>query len=279
MCQSTAIVEEHPRTRDREDISVRRCEACDLLFLDRTDHITDEFYEQSGMFDYALPDPATLGAEEHRDTTRRTAALRDLVQGKAYLDFGCGTGNTLRTLAKLTRVARGVEPNEVLRRHIEQADVPCYPSLEAVEGTYDVISLFHVLEHIADPRDVLKQLKRHLNADGMIYVEVPSANDALLELYELEAFKNFTFWSCHLFLFHGRHLVDLAKQSGLEIEAIEQIQRYPLSNHLHWLARGKPGGHKKWSFLDTPELEAAYAKALARLNLCDTWVARMRLPR
>lgn len=278
LCNSTSISNEHPRTRDRQDIGVLRCDACGLLFLDRTDHITDEFYEQSGMFDFALPDVNALGAEEHKDTTRRFGALRDVVQGKSYLDFGCGTGSTLRLLAPLAKQAKGLEPNAVLRTHLQKEGIACYPSLDALEGEYDVISLFHVLEHLPDPRAALKKLARHLTPDGMLYVEVPSANDALIQLYELEAFKDFTFWSCHLFLFHGRNLEDLAKQSELRVEALEQVQRYPLSNHLHWLARGKPGGHKKWSFLNAPEMDAAYAATLGRLGFSDTWVARMRRP-
>ncbi len=56
-----------------------------------------------------------------------------------------------------------------------------------------------------------------------------------------------------------------------------QVQRYPLSNHLHWLAHGKPGGHKTWGFLDSAELDAAYAATLARVGACDTLIAGFSL--
>jgi hypothetical protein len=45
-----------------------------------------------------------------------------------------------------------------------------------------------------------------------------------------------------------------------------------LSNHLHWLVNGRPGGHQKWHFLDSPELHAAYEKQLAAIGKCDTIV-------
>jgi len=57
---------------------------------------------------------------------------------------------------------------------------------------------------------------------------------------------------------------------NLKVNYIKQIQRYPLSNHLHWLANGRPGGHQKWYFLDSPELHAAYEKQLTAVGKCDT---------
>lgn len=62
----------------------------------------------------------------------------------------------------------------------------------------------------------------------------------------------------------------LAEQAGLKINYIKQIQRYPISNHLYWLAKGSPGGHKEWHFLDSPEMNAAYEKQLASISVCDT---------
>ena len=59
--------------------------------------------------------------------------------------------------------------------------------------------------------------------------------------------------------------------------AIEQFQRYPLSNHLYWLSQGKPGGHKLWSFLDSPILKQTYADSLARIGQCDTLIGWFKL--
>jgi len=103
-----------------------------------------------------------------------------------------------------------------------------------------------------------------------LIVEVPNANDALLKLYQNEAFSHFTYWSCHLFLFTPHTLSKLAESAGLHVNYIKQIQRYPLSNHLYWLVNGKPGGHRKWHFLDSNELLTAYEKQLASVGLCDT---------
>jgi hypothetical protein len=42
---------------------------------------------------------------------------------------------------------------------------------------------------------------------------------------------------------------------------------------MHWLAKGKPGGHTQWDFLDDKDLQAHYEKKLSELGKCDTIIA------
>ena len=74
-------------------------------------------------------------------------------------------------------------------------------------------------------------------------------------------------------MFNAETLRRLAKQVGLRIVPIQQYQRYPLSNHLHWLSKGEPSGHQKWAFLDSSNLNEAYANSLAAIGKCDTLIA------
>jgi hypothetical protein len=112
---------------------------------------------------------------------------------------------------------------------------------------------------------------------GQMIIEVPSSEDALLTLFDCAAFQQFTYWSQHLFLFNTKTLQQLARQAGLKVTAIQQYQRYPLSNHMYWLSQGKPGGHQEWSFLDSPILAESYANRLAAIGKCDTLVAHLEL--
>ena len=66
---------------------------------------------------------------------------------------------------------------------------------------------------------------------------------------------------------------------GLTNVLIEGVQRYPLSNHLDWLANGKAGGHDCPLFsLDSDVLFDAYQNALARIDATDTSVALAKVP-
>lgn len=142
-------------------------------------------------------------------------------------------------------------------------------------GGYDLITAFHVVEHLPDPRSIVRELAARLKDGGRMVIEVPSSEDALLTLYENDAFQRFNYWSQHLFLFNAETLRLLTTQAGLRVLSIQQFQRYPLSNHLYWLSRNQPGGHKHWSFLDSPELKNAYANTLAAVGKCDTLIAHL----
>nr|WP_221762987.1 class I SAM-dependent methyltransferase [Chlorobium phaeovibrioides] len=153
-----------------------------------------------------------------------------------------------------------------------------YGEIDAVkECDFDLITAFHVIEHLPDPVGVLEQLGQKLAKSGRLIIEVPSAEDALLSLYDSEAFQRFTYWSQHLYLFNCNNLRVLAEKAGFRVVAISQFQRYPLSNHLYWLSKGEAGGHQKWSFLDNPLLAAAYSKALSDIGKCDTLIAHLEL--
>lgn len=271
LCKSNDIVVEHPRVRDRSDIQVLKCKKCELTFLSRMDHVSNTFYEDSGMFEYSAPTVQQLEQEEKEDTDRRVAALQARIHNKSLLDFGCGSGGVLKNLKSHAKSVAGLEPNRVLRENLEKnLNVPAYRDIKTLEGRYDFISLFHVLEHLPDPSAELKNLAQFLNAEGRILIEVPSAKDALISLYDLATFKDFTYWSCHLYLFTPQTLTTVIERAGLKILKISQIQRYPLSNHLYWLRHGKPGGHKTWSHLRNQKLDTAYAETLAEYGACDT---------
>ena len=179
----------------------------------------------------------------------------------------------------MAATVHGVEPESRLKRHFQNHGVTVFQNLSDIPidirggGEYDIITMFHVLEHISDPRSMLIELRKFLADDGQIIIEVPNAGDALLTLYQCEQFSHFTYWSCYLFLFTAKTLEMMFSQINLKVNYIKQVQRYPLANHLYWLANGKPGGHKEWSFINSPELYTAYEKQLAAIGKCDTILA------
>lgn len=67
-----------------------------------------------------------------------------------------------------------------------------------LEGNLDVITLFHVLEHLPDALETLNQLRERLKLGGCLIVEVPHAKVFLLQSVDIQEFRDFTFWSEHL---------------------------------------------------------------------------------
>lgn len=275
LCGSQSFHRRPGSVRDNPALEVMECEVCGLVFLSSFDHIRPAHYEDSGMHGDQPPPIHAWLRETEADDERRFRFLQGRLVGNRVLDFGCGAGGFLIKAREAVAVAEGVEPEQRLQTHFHQAGIRVWPSLEAAKagGRFDLVTAFHVVEHLPDPRHTLVELAGLLAEGGELVVEVPSADDVLLTLFANEPFRRFTYWSQHLYLFNSHTLADLVRQAGLTLRWVKQVQRYPLSNHLHWLAQGKPGGHKHWAFLDSPALNDAYGAQLASLGLCDTLLA------
>jgi 2-polyprenyl-3-methyl-5-hydroxy-6-metoxy-1,4-benzoquinol methylase len=271
LCKGKKFKKRKGTVRDNPDLKVIECISCGLVFLSSFSHIHHGFYESGKMHSGEIDiDIDAWLKETEWDDSRRFYSHRRLIENKSVLDFGCGIGGFLLLAKSVVSRAVGIEPETRLRPYFQEKQINVFSDINELSENFDIITLFHVLEHLADPVSILIKLQKKLNKGGYLIVEVPNANDALLTLYQSDPFSKFTYWSCHLFLFTGDNLSMLAKKAGLKVNYIKQIQRYPLSNHLYWLAKGKPGGHKEWNFLDSEELHKAYEKQLASIGVCDT---------
>lgn len=277
LCGSSRSRQRPGIVRDMTELKVLECLDCGLVFLSSMEHIKASFYEDSGMHIQA-PDIQTWLRTAANDDQRRFRQFNRCMENKAILDFGCGAGGFLLQARQVASRACGIEVEARLVPHFREQGLEVYTSLGQVDGLFDLITLFHVLEHFADPCSLLLQLADKLKPGGRIIVEVPNANDALLTLYQCEPFSRFTYWSCHLYLFNAATLTRLAEKCGLTVNYLQHIQRYSPANHLHWLAKGQPGGHVNWHFLDSDELSAAYGKTLSDKGISDTLVCSLSLP-
>jgi 2-polyprenyl-3-methyl-5-hydroxy-6-metoxy-1,4-benzoquinol methylase len=269
------------KVRDQSQIGIMVCNNCGLVYLDSHKHITSDYYSLD--YEKELFSRCTwkdyLNASKF-DDDRRVLQLRDIVAKHSYLDIGCGAGGVVLGLRELCREVAVVEPMKIWRGNLKKKGIDTYSSVEDIHNRrFDIISMFHVLEHLPDPISFLTCLKSKMSDSGMLIIEVPNADDALLSLYRSKHFSEFFYWSPHLYYFNPITFSQLLTKAEYNIITMQQYQRYPLSNHLKWLAMGKGGGHLDWPFLDSPELTAAYSGQLAKLGKCDTLIAWVNLKR
>ena len=278
LCGSNQTKIIHKGTRDNPTIDVLKCNCCGLVRLSQVADNPNSYYENSGMregdLETTLDEIRVVAAV---DDERRYEFVKRMAENKSVLDFGCGAGGVLHRLNKVSSRVYGVEIERVMCDAINEEGIKCYPSIdkacEELTDSIDIITMFHVLEHIEDPVSILKQLSSLLNDAGTIIIEVPNAEDALLSVYDSSAFADFTYWSAHLYLYNNDTLKKLIDKAGMRIQFMSQVQRYPLSNTLYWLAKGKPGGHKKWAMLSNKDLDREYERHLTGLGIADTIIA------
>lgn len=268
----------HPRVRDRKDITVLKCEKSGVMVLSRTDHMDLAHYAEKEKFEYAPRSFVTGRADikkiAYRDDIRRAEQFRDSVAGKRWLDVGTGAGGILDLLSPFAAEVSAVEPQKNLRRELWSDGYTVFSRVEeVVKKKIEVATLFHVFEHLVDPLDTLAKIRKLLINGGKIILEVPHANDFLISHLDLETFKDFTFWSEHLILHTRESMRAFLRYAGFKNTRVSGYQRFPLANHLYWLTEGKPGGHTKWEFLKSADMDVAYANLLNTIDATDTLIA------
>jgi 2-polyprenyl-3-methyl-5-hydroxy-6-metoxy-1,4-benzoquinol methylase len=105
--------------------------------------------------------------------TKHVLQLASLIEARPIrlLDFGCGNGEFLAICRQFGFDAVGVDRSTARR---DAAGVDVLASLEELgDRTFHVITLFEVLEHLDDPRGMLKALRPYLGTGGILVLETP----------------------------------------------------------------------------------------------------------
>ncbi len=273
-----------PRTRDAE-VSAYRDKLTEVVVLDHNVHANElNSARRRARCQPADPDDieTTAGGISSpvlADDQRRFRQFRKYLAGKRVCDFGAGYGGFVEACLQAGYHACGVEMGETsiaALRHRFGDRAAINHGLDEFANPFDVITMFHVLEHIEDHLGALERIREALAEGGLLIVEVPHARDYLLSEVGLSAFRDFTLWSEHLILHTRETLQAFLGAAGFSDITVESHQRYGFANHLHWLCHQKPGGHEAFAHLSNPRIEAGYAALLADIDRSDTLIALAR---
>lgn len=259
---------------------MQECSDCHLVTHERD---LREFidYQSGSMHSWAAGYGGTLETPKN-DISRRVEAIRTLSQSnrvKRILDFGSGNGEMISALSEHFSV-EGLEPEERARARCISDGKKVSASIDELTNEsekFDLVALFHVVEHFYNPKIEFERIYELLNPGGLLILETPNSEDALLTEYQNEAFSNFTYWSHHPMLHSSVSLSNLVSAAGFSNIDATTIQRYGLANHLYWMTHQKAGGHIYWENKFSPSTEMSYAQDLIEQGKADTlWLTAIK---
>ena len=213
----------------REKFQIYSCDKCGLRFTNPrpNDDQLAGYYDSSEYISHSNESASLVDGLYKIARTftlrRKRKLIEKLSLNKRLLDVGCGTGHFIDYCQQHGWQVNGVEPNDIARTQAEDKTkiIIQHNLSEIVDASYEVITLWHVLEHLPDLEQTMNQLKSLLAPGGVLIIAVPN-----FDAYEATVFDEY--WAAydvprHLYHFNRKALAQLSKKHGLKI-----VRTYPM---------------------------------------------------
>jgi len=211
----------------KENFVIWQCADCSLRF---TQDVPDEasiaaYYNSPDYISHSNTNNGFINKTYQKVKLYTLEEKAKLIRAKTgkdtgtLLDMGCGTGAFLNVMVQKGWKVQGIEPDYDARKmardlyRLEVDEPSVLPQL--APGSFDAITLWHVLEHVHHLHGYLAKLKDTLTPDGRLFIAVPNYQSLDAAVYRLQ-------WAAydvprHLYHFSPKALEELMKRNGLNV--------------------------------------------------------------
>ncbi len=221
-------------TVSKEKFKIVRCESCSFLYTNpRPDAATigpyyhSENYishhnEKTNLLSFVYNNIRKYAVEQKLNLITSHTDKRK----PKLLDYGCGTGYFLSACARRGWGIAGIEPDkDAASKASSLLKIPVSENLTELNLTresFDVITLWHVLEHVHELNETLSKLRTLLRPDGIMIIAVPNPESEDAAQYR-------EFWAAfdvprHLYHFSKNTLTELLHKHQLKVDKIEPMK-------------------------------------------------------
>lgn len=222
-------------TVSRETFQIVECENCGFHFTNPrpAENEIGKYYQSEEYISHSGTKKGLINRAYHLVRNYTLAKKLQLVVrvGKSHpeklsiLDYGCGTGEFLNTCKRAGFQTTGIEPEERARTYaINNYGLNVLPP-DAIKSfkndSFDLVTLWHVLEHIHRLKEFLGELKRILKGRGVAIIAVPNLTSLDAKIYK-------EFWAAydlprHLYHFCSKDIEKLFSEFSFELEYVKPM--------------------------------------------------------
>ena len=217
----------HINTRDyfysKDAFSISKCQECGFLYTNPIPLNAGKYYETDEYLSHNTSSGGLISKVysllRKINIARKYKLVSQNSSGKTILDVGCGTGELLRYFKEKGWTTTGIEPNEKARNlAIKNSGGSVYEESyidKLTPHSFDIITLWHVLEHVEDLNKRMMELKGLLKSGGAIIFALPNISSP-------DAVKYGQFWAGldvprHLYHFNESSFKKLVNKHGLKL--------------------------------------------------------------
>ena len=143
-------------------------------------------------------------------------------KAQSILDYGTATGEFLNYMQQKHFSVSGIEPNKDARNIANKnLDNKVKVSLQEENEKYDIISLWHVLEHVVEVETLIVQLRQRLKPEGKMLIAVPN-----FKSYDARHYQNY--WAAYDVPRHVWHFSPLSIEKLFAKHGLRVITQKPL---------------------------------------------------
>lgn len=216
------------------DFQVDECGGCGFRFVDPQ----GAGYPQDAQYVYDEPQLGTVNPRQPHIQRR----IRDILryagsEQRRSLDIGCGKGEVALALRERGFHSAGIDmkPHVIAQLQQRYPDVQwqCAMTTElaGLPDRYDVLTMYHVLEHIPDPRSALQTVRALASPGALIVVEVPNVGGLKARLLG----RRWGYYKVdHVNYFRPQDLVALGRQLGFELAGLRGYQHFSYPQDVVW---------------------------------------------
>jgi len=210
----------------KEKFELFQCSNCQFIFTQNVpvENEIGKYYQSEDYISHSDTNEGLINKAYHFVRKimlgRKYKLIKSLYKGNDILDIGCGTGYFLDFMKRKQYKTLGVEADSDARAQgIKNFGLDILPPEDlfngAIKDKFGIISLWHVLEHLYDPKEYMKAIRGILKDDGHLIIAVPNCS-----CYDAEYYKNY--WAGydvprHLWHFTPSTLELFAKNTGFEV--------------------------------------------------------------